>query len=55
MTKLHLVVLVWLVGPGCFWATTKSEGEALGPDYRVAIDTDFLTEARTLLGADAIL
>ena len=28
---------------------------ALGPDYRVAIDTDFLTEARTLLGADAIL
>ena len=28
---------------------------ALGPDYRVAIDTDFLTEARTLLGADAIV
>jgi DNA polymerase-3 subunit alpha len=28
---------------------------ALGPDYRVAIDTDFLTEARTLLGADAVL
>jgi DNA polymerase III subunit alpha len=27
---------------------------ALGPEYRVAIDTDFLTEARTLLGADAI-
>ncbi len=27
---------------------------ALGPAYRVAIDTDFLTEARTLLGADAI-
>jgi DNA polymerase-3 subunit alpha len=27
---------------------------ALGPDYRVAIDTDFLTEARDLLGADAI-
>jgi DNA polymerase-3 subunit alpha len=27
---------------------------ALGPKYRVAIDTDFLTEARTLLGADAI-
>ena len=28
---------------------------ALGPDYRVAIDTDFLTEARTLLGADAVV
>ncbi|MBA2461698.1 MAG: DNA polymerase III subunit alpha [Actinobacteria bacterium] len=28
---------------------------ALGPEYRVAIDTDFLTEARTLLGTDAIL
>jgi DNA polymerase-3 subunit alpha len=28
---------------------------ALGPEYRVAIDTDFLTEARTLLGADAIV
>ena len=28
---------------------------ALGPKYRVAIDADFLTEARTLLGADAIL
>jgi DNA polymerase-3 subunit alpha len=27
---------------------------ALGPEYRVAIDTDFLTEARHLLGADAI-
>ena len=27
---------------------------ALGPAYRVAIDTDFITEARTLLGADAI-
>jgi DNA polymerase III subunit alpha len=27
---------------------------ALGPEYRVAIDTDFLTEARDLLGADAI-
>ena len=27
---------------------------ALGPDYRVAIGTDFITEARTLLGADAI-
>ena len=36
---------------------TTSEGPktlALGPEYRVAIDTDFLTEARTLLGADAI-
>jgi hypothetical protein len=28
---------------------------ALGPGYTVAIDTDFLTEARTLLGADAIV
>ncbi|MGZ8783432.1 MAG: DNA polymerase III subunit alpha, partial [Gaiellaceae bacterium] len=28
---------------------------ALGPGYTVAIGTDFLTEARTLLGADAIL
>jgi DNA polymerase-3 subunit alpha len=28
---------------------------ALGPDYRVAIDTDFITEARTLLGADAVV
>jgi DNA polymerase-3 subunit alpha len=28
---------------------------ALGPDYRVAIDPDFLTEARHLLGADAIV
>ena len=28
---------------------------ALGPEYRVAIDTDFLTEARDLLGADAIV
>jgi len=28
---------------------------AFGPKYRVTIDTDFLTEARTLLGADAIL
>jgi DNA polymerase-3 subunit alpha len=27
---------------------------ALGPAYRVAIGTDFITEARTLLGADAI-
>ena len=27
---------------------------ALGPGYTVKIDTDFLTEARTLLGADAI-
>ena len=27
----------------------------LGAGYTVAIDTDFLTEARTLLGADAIL
>ena len=28
---------------------------ALGPGYTVKIDTDFLTEARTLLGADAIV
>ncbi|HUH16139.1 MAG TPA: DNA polymerase III subunit alpha, partial [Gaiellaceae bacterium] len=28
---------------------------ALGPQYRVAIGTDFITEARTLLGADAVL
>jgi DNA polymerase-3 subunit alpha len=28
---------------------------ALGPDYRVAIDPDFLTEARHLLGADAVV
>ncbi|HEX4929917.1 MAG TPA: hypothetical protein VFV62_04340, partial [Gaiellaceae bacterium] len=28
---------------------------ALGPKHRVAIDTDFLTEARELLGADAIV
>ena len=28
---------------------------ALGPGYTVQIDTDFLTEARTLLGADAIV
>jgi DNA polymerase-3 subunit alpha len=27
---------------------------ALGPGYRVAIDADFLTEARHLLGADAV-
>src|SRR5215210_2871644 len=28
---------------------------ALGPQYRVAIGTDFITEARSLLGADAVL
>jgi DNA polymerase III subunit alpha len=28
---------------------------ALGPRYRVAIDTDFLTEAKHLLGADCVL
>ena len=28
---------------------------ALGPQHRVAIDSDFLAEARTLLGADAIV
>ena len=28
---------------------------ALGPQHRVAIDSDFLAEARTLLGADAVL
>jgi hypothetical protein len=28
---------------------------AMGPDYRVAIGADFITEARTLLGADAIV
>ncbi|HSO02291.1 MAG TPA: hypothetical protein VLS46_07165, partial [Gaiellaceae bacterium] len=28
---------------------------ALGPQYRVAIGTDFITEARHLLGADSVL
>jgi hypothetical protein len=28
---------------------------ALGPQHRVAIGSDFLTEARTLLGVDAIV
>ena len=36
-------------------AKAKTIGKYLGPGYTVAIDTDFLTEARTLLGADAIV
>jgi len=37
MTKHYLVIpvlLAALVGPGCFWATTKSEGEVLRKDVK---------------------